>query len=107
MTSRSNRLLGPGTRLCVQPESHSHSFFSGIKSRWSYEFSTIYVIHHWRIEMDQGGDFPPPPPPIKILNNNVTDDLLNYELSIICDWFGANKLALNVSRTKFMVFHTA
>ena len=39
-------------------------------------------------------------------NNNVTDDLLNYELSKICDWLGANKLALNVSKTKFMVFHT-
>ena len=37
----------------------------------------------------------------------MTDDLLNYELSKICDWLGANKLALNVSKkTKFMVFHT-
>ena len=40
------------------------------------------------------------------VNNNVTDDLLNYELSKICDWLCANKLALNVSKTKFMVFHT-
>ena len=40
------------------------------------------------------------------VNNNVTDDLLNYEFSKICDWLGANKLALNVSKTKFMVFHT-
>ena len=40
------------------------------------------------------------------VNNNVTDDLLNCELSKICDWLGANKLALNVSKTKFMVFHT-
>ena len=40
------------------------------------------------------------------VNNNVTDDLLNYELSKICYWLGANKLALNVSKTKFMVFHT-
>ena len=40
------------------------------------------------------------------VNNDVTDDLLNYELSKICDWLGANKLALNVSKTKFMVFHT-
>ena len=39
------------------------------------------------------------------VNNNATDDLLNYELSKICDWLGANKLALNVSKTKFMVFH--
>ena len=40
------------------------------------------------------------------VNNDVTDDLLNYELSKICDWLGANKLALNVSRTKVMLFHT-
>ena len=37
----------------------------------------------------------------------VSDDLLNCELSKICDWLGANKLALNVSKTKYMVFHTA
>ena len=24
------------------------------------------------------------------VNNDVTDDLLNYELSKICDWLGAN-----------------
>ena len=40
------------------------------------------------------------------VNNNVTDDLMNYELSKICDWLGTNKLALNVSKTKCMVFHT-
>ena len=40
------------------------------------------------------------------VNNNVTDDLLNYELSKIRDWLGTNKLALNISKTKFMVFHT-
>ena len=39
-------------------------------------------------------------------NVNNNDDLLNYELSKVCDWLGANKLALNVSKTKFMVFHT-
>ena len=41
------------------------------------------------------------------VNTNVTDDLLNCELSKICDWLGANKLALTVSKTKYMVFHTA
>ena len=41
------------------------------------------------------------------VNTNVTDDLLNCELSKICGWFGANKLALNVSKTKYMVFRTA
>ena len=40
------------------------------------------------------------------VNTNVTDDLLNCELSIICDWLGANKVALNVSTTKYMVFLT-
>ena len=37
------------------------------------------------------------------VNPNVTDDLPNCELSKICDWLGA----LNVSKTKYMVFHTA
>ena len=32
------------------------------------------------------------------VNPNVTDDRLNCELSKICDWLGANKLALNVSK---------
>ena len=41
------------------------------------------------------------------MNSNVTDDLLNCELSKIYDWLGANKLALNVSKTKYMVVHTA
>ena len=41
------------------------------------------------------------------VNIKVTDDLLNCELSKICDWLDANKLALNVSKTKYMVFHTA
>ena len=40
------------------------------------------------------------------VNNDLTDDLLNYELSKIYDWLGANKLALNVSKTKFIFFHT-
>ena len=41
------------------------------------------------------------------VNPNVSDDLPNCELSKMCDWLGANKLALNVSKTKYMVFHTA
>ena len=36
------------------------------------------------------------------VNTNVTDNLLNCELSKICDWLGAN-----VSTTKYMIFHTA
>ena len=38
------------------------------------------------------------------VNNDVTDDLLNYELLKICDWLDANKLALNVSKTKLCFF---
>ena len=37
-------------------------------------------------------------------NTKVTDDYLNYELTKICDLIGANKLALNVSKTKYMFF---
>ena len=40
------------------------------------------------------------------VNNDMTDDLLNYELSKKCDWLGAIKSALNVSKTKLMAFHT-
>ena len=31
---------------------------------------------------------------------------LNAELLKITDWLGANKLSLNASKTKFMVFHS-
>ena len=34
------------------------------------------------------------------LNNNV-----NEELNKICDWLNVNKLALNVDKTKAMIFH--
>ena len=40
------------------------------------------------------------------IDNNVTEDVINRELFKIYEWLGANKLALNVSQTKFMVFHT-
>ena len=40
------------------------------------------------------------------IDNNVTEDVINRELCKIYEWLGANKLALNVSETKFMVFHT-
>ena len=40
------------------------------------------------------------------INNNVTEDVINRERFKIYEWLGANKLALNVSKTKFMVFHT-
>ena len=40
------------------------------------------------------------------IDNNVTEDVINRELFKIYEWLGANKLTLNVSKTKFMVFHT-
>ena len=40
------------------------------------------------------------------IDNNVTKDVINRELFKIYEWLAANKLALNVSKTKFMVFHT-
>ena len=40
------------------------------------------------------------------INQNVTAEVINGELLKINQWLGANKLPLNVSKTKFMVFHT-
>ena len=39
------------------------------------------------------------------IDNNVTEDVINRELYKIYEWLGANKLALNVSKSKFMVSH--
>src|SRR6218665_3948514 len=33
-------------------------------------------------------------------------DLVNSELAAIANWFRANKLSLNVSKTNFIVFHS-
>ena len=41
------------------------------------------------------------------LDNNVTEDVINRELLKVYEWLGANKLSLNVAKTKFMVFHTS
>ena len=41
------------------------------------------------------------------INNNVTEDVINPELLKVCEWLGANKLTLNVAKTKLMVFHTS
>ena len=40
------------------------------------------------------------------INQNVAAEVINGELLKINQWLGANKLSLNVSKTKFMVFHT-
>ena len=41
------------------------------------------------------------------MNNNVDEHVINNELCKISEWLGANKLSLNISKTKFMVFHTS
>ena len=41
------------------------------------------------------------------IDNNVTEDDINRELLQVYEWLGANKLSLNVTKTKFMVFHTS
>ena len=39
------------------------------------------------------------------VNQNITAEVINGELLKINQWLGANKLSLNVTKTKFMVFH--
>ena len=40
------------------------------------------------------------------IDNNVTEEVINRERLKVYEWLGANKLSLNVAKTKFMVFHT-
>ena len=40
-----------------------------------------------------------------IIDQYVNEDVINVELAKLSEWLGANKLALNISKTKFMVFH--
>ena len=41
------------------------------------------------------------------INGNPADEhLLNMELCKITDWLSANKLSLNVNKTKCMIFHS-
>ena len=39
------------------------------------------------------------------VNQNITAEVINGELLRINQWLGANKLSLNITKTKFMVFH--
>ena len=39
------------------------------------------------------------------IDQNVSDEVINMELSKVSQWLAANKLSLNVAKTKFMVFH--
>ena len=34
------------------------------------------------------------------------EEIVNYELGKMTNWLNFNKLSLNTTRTKFMVFHT-
>ena len=38
---------------------------------------------------------------------NITEETLNEELKLLTRWLNANQLSLNVSKTKFKVFHSA
>ena len=40
------------------------------------------------------------------LTDTITVDVINEELSKICDWLGANKLSLNIVKTKYMLYHS-
>ena len=39
------------------------------------------------------------------INDTITENIVNDELIHICDWLAANKLSLNINKTKYMVFH--
>ena len=39
------------------------------------------------------------------INDTNTNELMNIELCNICNWLAVNKLSVNVTKTKFMVFH--
>ena len=39
------------------------------------------------------------------ISQNITAEVINGELLKINPWLGANKLSLNVTKTKFIVFH--
>ena len=41
------------------------------------------------------------------IDNNVDEYIINNELCKISEWLGANKLSLNISKTKLIVFHTS
>ena len=40
-------------------------------------------------------------------NQNIGEKVINAELLKLWEWLGANKLSLNIAKTKYMVFHTS
>ena len=41
------------------------------------------------------------------IDHHVYEDDINVEIANLSEWLGANKLALNISQTKFVIFHTS
>ena len=41
---------------------------------------------------------------IKVFGNNDTSEMINHELLQVHEWLRANKLSLNISKTKYMMF---
>ena len=41
------------------------------------------------------------------IDQDVNEEVINVELAKLSEWLGANRLALNISKTKYMVFHTS
>ena len=41
------------------------------------------------------------------INQNIKEEFINAELTKLLEWLGANKLSLNVAKTKYMVFHAS
>ena len=41
------------------------------------------------------------------IDQYVNEDVINVELAKLSEWLGANKLSLNISKTKFMVLYTS
>ena len=41
------------------------------------------------------------------INQNIGEELINADFTKLWEWLGANKLSLNIAKTKYMVFHTS
>ena len=41
------------------------------------------------------------------INQNIGEEVINAELLKLWEWLGANKLSLNIAKTKYMAFHTS
>ena len=41
------------------------------------------------------------------INQDIGEEAINAELLKLWEWLGANKLSLNIAKTKYMVFHTS